>query len=91
NMIGPQVFPEFSFRITPRRSVMTYLKYAPVLAAGSFDFLRNREIAAGLYYRQLLSGTNNLFAGLDYSLLDATAGGDKASARSLSLGIGFGF
>lgn len=91
DMVGPQIFPEFSFRISQAKSVMIYFKYSPVLVAGSFDIFSNRELALGLYFRQLISNTNSWFVGVDYSELDARFGSEEASMRSLSLGAGLGF
>jgi hypothetical protein len=91
DMVGPQIFPEFSFRISQARSVMTYFKYSPVLVEGSFDILSNRELAAGLYFRQLISATMSWFVGIDYAELDARISSEQANMRSLSLGAGLGF
>jgi hypothetical protein len=91
NMLGPQIFPELSYRITNRQSVMIYVKYSPVLVAGGIDIIRNRELATGIYFRQSLASGSGFFAGVDIAGLDAAAGSDEARTRSVSFGIGFGF
>jgi hypothetical protein len=91
NMLGPQIFPELSYRITNRQSVMIYVKYSPVLVAGGIDIIRNRELATGIYFRQSLVSGSGFFAGVDIAGLDAAAGSDEARTRSVSFGIGFGF
>lgn len=91
NMLGPQIFPELSYRITSRQSVMIYVKYSPVLVAGGIDIIRNRELATGIYFRQSLPSGSGFFAGIDIAGLDAAAGLDEARTRSVSFGIGFGF
>jgi hypothetical protein len=91
NMLGPQIFPELSYRISKQKSVLVYVKYSPVLVAGGIDIIRNRELATGLYFRQALASGSGFFAGIDIAGLDAAAGLDEARARSVSFGIGFGF
>jgi hypothetical protein len=91
NMLGPQIFPELSYRISNQRSVLVYVKYSPVLVAGGIDIIRNRELATGIYFRQALASGSGFFAGIDIAGLDAAAGLDEARVRSVSFGIGFGF
>jgi len=91
NMFGPQVFPEWSIRISPREALMIYFKYSPVLVAGGLDLGRNRELAGGIYFRHLLEGGNSIFLGMDYALLDAFTADAEAHTRSLSIGVGMGF
>jgi hypothetical protein len=91
NVIGPQIYPEIIFRMGGRSSVMIYGKYSPVLVAGSFNMIRNREIATGIYFRQAFGDGKSFLAGIDYAGLDASVGAEEAKARSLSFGIGLGF
>ena len=91
NMLGPQIFPELSLRISKNQGVMTYFKYSPVVVAGGIDITRNRELATGLYFRQSLKNRKSIFVGLDYAELDAVSGAKEAHTRTLSLGVGLGF
>ncbi len=92
NMLGPQIFPEFSYRISKLKSILIYVKYSPVVVAGgALDIIRNRELATGVYFRQSLASGSGFFGGIDIAGLDAAAGPDEAKVRSISFGIGFGF
>jgi hypothetical protein len=90
-MLGPQVMPELSFRLSKNTGVLTYFKYAPILVNGSFDFAKNKEIAAGIHYRFTLKNGTTLTGGVDYATLDAVAGTDSAQTQSISFGMGMSF
>jgi len=91
NMFGPQVFPEWSIRVGARDALMIYFKYSPVWVDGRLDLGRNRELAAGIYFRHGLEGGRSIYLGIDRALLDAYTSDAEAHTRSLSIGAGFGF
>jgi|GEM_PF-5469554 len=91
NMLGPQIYPEFLLRFSRLQSAAFYLKYSPVITTGGVDLIRNRELAMGLSFRQVLKNGNSVIAGLDYAELDVFAGGEVAHTRTLSFGVGLGF
>jgi hypothetical protein len=91
SMVGPQLMPELSFRMSKNTGILTYLKYAPIMVNSSFDFSKNKEIAAGVHYRHTLKGGTTITAGVDYANLDAYSGTDSAHTKTLSFGMGMSF
>jgi hypothetical protein len=90
-MVGPQIMPELSFKMSKNTGVLTYLKYAPILVNGSFDFSNSKEIAAGLHYRYTLKSGTTVTGGVDYSTLGALAGTDSAQTKTITFGMGMSF
>jgi hypothetical protein len=90
-MYGPQIFPELSYQISDRRSIMTYVKFSPVLVGSKIDFSKNRELAVGAHYSFPFARTRRLSIGVDYSRLDLFVDGDSASTSTLSLSTSLSF
>jgi hypothetical protein len=90
-MMGPLLMPELSFRMSKNTGILTYFKYAPIMVRSSFDFSKNKEIAAGLHYRYTLKSGTTITAGVDYASLDAYSGTDSAHTDTLSFGMGMSF
>ncbi len=92
NMIGPQVYPEFSYLMPNRQTIFTYFKYSPVfVSASSLDLANNREIATGVYYSFPVLVKNRLSIGFDFSKLDLAVSGLTSNTTTYSLSVGIAY
>ena len=90
NMIGPQIFPEVSYRFQHSKMVTAYFKFSPILVGSSFNLKSDREVALGIGYRYLFLNGKSIGITLDYSQLDAVAGSIEAHTQTTTLGLGYG-
>jgi len=88
NMLGPQLFPTLSFRISPKQVVSSYFKYSPVIQYGAGLSFSNREIATGLSYSGNFWQTTALLIGLDLSQVDISLEGITILDRTVGFSVG---
>ena len=91
NMLGPQLYPEFSYLFQNGHAIMVYGKYSPSLIQGTIDLGRNREVSTGVYYSIPFLTSKRLSVGMDYSLLNLKSGYLSSTTSTYSLSVGLSF
>ncbi len=87
---GPQIYPNFSYKINTDESAFGYLKYSPIADKFSLLSLSNREIALGGGYNFKAFG-KHLTAGLDLAFISVTFPNIKTESTSLTASVGMRF
>ena len=90
NMIGPQIFALFRKNFLPTSNLVTYLKFAPVVGAGSSLSVSNYEAAAGISWNRKL-GARWWSLGFDASMFKLKVLTVSIDANTASLSIGMLF
>ena len=92
NMMGPQLYPEFSYILNNGHSIHAYGKLSPAFSNDySISFNDNREIAAGVHYSFPITESNRLSVGLDLSQLKLSVDRNWGITNTYSLSAGISF
>ena len=92
---GPQLYPQWSYRLDEQRSIGGYLKFSPVMAGPSsvLSLTRNFEAATGLNYLFPASWLGNRTASIavDFAHLSLQPDALKVFSNSTSFNLGLQF
>ena len=90
NLMGPQIFPVFTYKFPSLKVLTTYLKYSPVGQGFNITSLGNREIAAG-FSHTWPNGPHPITGSIDIANLSILVQGSQISSTSYSFSGGYGF
>jgi hypothetical protein len=92
NMVGPQIYPDFTYVLANGNSIYVYGKYAASISnAKSISLRDNREVAMGVHYSFPITLTNRMTVGVDVSQLTLSIQDRWASTNTYSLSTGVSF
>jgi hypothetical protein len=94
NLFGFQIFPSIRIDISPKNSMLGYLKLSFVGRNLGIQSLANRELAAGVSYSRQLGEGHSLAVNLDVSNLELNSpqnAGFQALLDTYSLSLSYGF
>lgn len=96
DMAGPQLYPTIVRTLKGGNSIVSYFKFSPVSSGTDALKFKNRELAFGGAFVQLLKNGHPLSYSLDVASFQlaipiVTGTEAKISSTSVSLGIGYGF